>query len=75
MRACTRVSGDGQQWQEVRGGGSYLSQNDFRVHFGLNTATKVDRVEVRWPNGREEVWDNLPADQIHTLKEGGGHGR
>jgi len=69
------VSGDIQQWQEVRGGGSYLSQNDFRVHFGLNTAMKVDRLEVRWPNGREEVWDNLPADQIHTLKEGSGHGR
>jgi hypothetical protein len=69
------VAGDAQQWQEVRGGGSYLSQNDFRVHFGLNAATKVDRLEVRWPNGREEVWENLPADQIHTLKEGSGHGR
>ena len=55
--------------------GSYLSQNDFRVHFGLNEATTVDRLEVRWPNGREEGWDNLAADQLHTLKEGSGHAR
>jgi hypothetical protein len=69
------VTAQAQQWQEVRGGGSYLSQNDFRVHFGLNEVTTVDRVEVRWPNGRDEVWDNLAADQLHTLKEGSGHAR
>jgi hypothetical protein len=61
-----------QQWQEVRGGGSYLSQNDFRVHFGLGAAARVDRIDVRWPNGREERWENLPADRFHTLKEGSG---
>ena len=69
--AC--VTGDVRQWQEVRGGGSYLSQNDFRVHFGLALATRVDRVEVRWPGGREEAWDNLEVDTFHTLKEGSGH--
>jgi hypothetical protein len=66
------VAGGAQQWQEVRGGGSYLSQNDFRVHFGLALATRVDRVEVRWPNGLEESWENLDADRFHTLKEGSG---
>jgi hypothetical protein len=66
------LTGDAQQWQEVRGGGSYLSQNDFRVHFGLGSAARVDRVDVRWPNGLEERWDNLDADTIHTLKEGSG---
>jgi enediyne biosynthesis protein E4 len=66
------VTGDAQQWQEVRGGGSYLSQNDFRVHFGLGSATRVDRVDVRWPNGLEERWDNLDADKFHALKEGSG---
>jgi len=66
------VSGDSQQWQEVRGGGSYLSQNDFRVHFGLGGATRIDRVDVRWPNGLEESWQNLEADRFHTLKEGTG---
>ena len=67
------VTGERQQWQEVRGGGSYLSQNDFRVHFGLDTATRVDRIEVRWPNGLEESWDGFDADRFHTLKEGSGH--
>jgi hypothetical protein len=67
------VAGGVDQWQEVRGGGSYLSQNDFRVHFGLALATRVDRIDVRWPNGREETWDHLDADKFHTLKEGSGH--
>jgi enediyne biosynthesis protein E4 len=67
------VTGDRQQWQEVRGGGSYLSQNDFRVHFGLDAAAKVDRIDVRWPNGLEESWEGLEADRFHTLKEGSGH--
>jgi hypothetical protein len=66
------VAGGVAQWQEVRGGGSYMSQNDFRVHFGLGTATRIERVEVRWPNGNQEVWENLPVDLFHTLKEGGG---
>ncbi len=66
------VTGEAQQWQEVRGGGSYLSQNDFRVHFGLGAATRVDRVEVRWPSGQLESWTDLTVDQFHTLKEGTG---
>ncbi|PYR95482.1 MAG: hypothetical protein DMF84_00885 [Acidobacteria bacterium] len=64
------VTGDVQQWQEVRGGGSYLSQNDFRVHFGVGAAPRVDRVEVRWPNGAEQTWENLQVDKFHTLTEG-----
>jgi enediyne biosynthesis protein E4 len=63
------------QWQEVRGGGSYLSQSDFRIHFGLADAVRVDRVDVRWPNGREEHWRDLPADRLHTLVEGSGGDR
>jgi hypothetical protein len=66
------VSGGVAQWQEVRGGGSYLSQNDFRVHFGLGATARVERVDVRWPNGLEETWENLPVDSFQTLKEGGG---
>ena len=52
------------QIREVQGGGSYLSQNDFRVHVGLGAATVVDRLEVRWPNGREEVWKAVAVDRI-----------
>jgi len=64
------VAGGVEQWQEVRGGGSYLSQNDFRVHFGLGAATVIDRLDVRWPNGGEEHWAHLAADRLHTLVEG-----
>jgi hypothetical protein len=60
------------QYQEGRGGGSYISQNDLRVHFGLGNATIIDRLEVRWPNGLEEGWASLSADRFLTLKEGGG---
>jgi enediyne biosynthesis protein E4 len=66
------VTGAVQQWDEVRGGGSYLSQNDLRIHFGLGAAALVDRIEVRWPNGLEESWDRLAVDRFHTLKEGSG---
>jgi hypothetical protein len=69
------VAGGATQWQEVRGGGSYLSQNDFRVHFGLALASRVDRIDVRWPNGLEESWETLEADRFHTLKEGSGHAK
>jgi hypothetical protein len=57
---------------EVRSGSSYISQNDMRVHFGLGVRAKIDSVEVRWPSGLVEHFDNLSADTIHTLKEGSG---
>jgi hypothetical protein len=66
------ITADGEQRQEVRGGGSYFSQNDLRVHFGLGAARAVDRVVVRWPNGLEETWPQLAIDRLHTLKEGTG---
>jgi hypothetical protein len=66
------VAGGVTQWQEVRGGGSYISQNDLRVHFGLGAAARLDRVWVRWPNGLEEEFTDVPADRVHTLKEGTG---
>jgi hypothetical protein len=71
--ARVRLSGsDGVQLQEVRGGGSYYSQNDLRVHFGLGDATRIGRVEVRWPNGREEQWTDVPIDRIVVITEGTG---
>jgi hypothetical protein len=42
------------------------------VHFGLGTATKAGPVEVRWPSGLVERFENLSVDAIHTLKEGSG---
>ena len=69
-RALRVVTGDVVQLREVAGGGSYLSQNDLRVHVGLGSAALVDRLDIRWPNGREEQWTNLKADQLITLTEG-----
>jgi hypothetical protein len=60
------------QFDEVRGGGSYLSQNDLRLHFGLGLAAKIDAVEVRWPSGTVENLKDVAADKIYTIVEGQG---
>jgi hypothetical protein len=57
---------------EVRSGSSYDSNNDLRVHFGLGPATKLDSVQVRWPSGLLEKFDNLAVDKLHIVKEGAG---
>jgi len=58
---------------EVRSGSSYDSNNDMRIHFGLGAATKIDSIEIRWPGGLIERFENnISADSIHTLKEGSG---
>jgi hypothetical protein len=63
----------GERWvDEVRGGGSYYAQNDFRIHLGLGNRTRVDRVEVRWPNGLQEQWHDVAVNQLLTLREGSG---
>jgi hypothetical protein len=60
------------QFDEVRGGASYLSQNDLRLHFGLAANDKMTEVSVRWPNGETEVLRDVPADFIYTVVEGAG---
>jgi hypothetical protein len=60
------------QFSEVRGGASYLSQNDLRLHFGLAANDKMSEVSIRWPNGEAEVLRDLPADFIYTVVEGAG---
>jgi hypothetical protein len=60
------------QFDEVRGGGSYLSQNDLRLHFGLGSATRIDSVEVRWPSGKTESFKDVAGDKIYTILEGRG---
>ena len=57
---------------EVRSGSSYISQSDLRVHFGLGAVTKIDSVQVRWPSGLVERFDNLTLDTTQTLREGSG---
>jgi hypothetical protein len=60
------------QFDEVRGGGSYLSQNDLRLHFGLGSAARMESVEVRWPSGEVETLKDVAADKIYTIVEGQG---
>jgi len=60
------------QVAEVRSGGSYLSHNDMRVHFGLAERKKVPPVKVRWPDGAVERFEGLTANAIHVIREGNG---
>ncbi len=60
------------QFDEVRSGGSYLSQNDLRLHFGLGSATKIDALEVRWPTGKTETFKDVAPDKIYAITEGQG---
>ena len=66
------VSGDLIQVDEVRSGGSYISQNDLRLHFGLEKRTVVDQIQVRWPSGAVDTLTNVSVNKIVTVKEGKG---
>ena len=71
----TRVKlrcGKETQINEVRSGSSYLSQNDFRLHFGLGKSATVDLLEVNWPSGLVERFEDLAANQLVVVKEGKG---
>jgi hypothetical protein len=58
------------QIDEVRSGGSYFSQNDLRIHFGLDRATKAD-IEIRWPSGATDKLPALAANNLYVIQEGG----
>jgi enediyne biosynthesis protein E4 len=58
------------QIDEVRSGGSYYSQNDLRLHFGLDLAKIVDLVEVRWPSGQIDNFTNLAVNRLYIIEEG-----
>jgi hypothetical protein len=66
------VAGGMTQTAQIHSGGSYLSQHDLRIHFGLGTATKIDSVEVHWPSGAVDVLKNLAPDQFYSVLEGKG---
>ena len=53
-------------------GSSYYSQNDFRLHFGLGKAAKVDSIEIAWPSGLKENFRNVPANQLLIVQESKG---
>jgi hypothetical protein len=66
------VAGELIQVDEVRSGGSYLSQNDLRIHFGLGAHDHLDRAEILWPSGKTESLANLAVDRFYAVKEGEG---
>ena len=71
-RASTALPGQHQQMDEVRSGGSYLSQNDLRVHFGLGGADKAD-IEIRWPSGIvDQAARAVRQISVYTVVEGKG---
>jgi len=61
-----------QQIDEVRSGGSYISQNDLRIHFGLGQAEKVDLLEIHWPSGQLDTMKDIKPNQLIYVKEGEG---
>jgi len=73
LNARIKITAGGvTQTDEIHSGGSYLSQNDLRVHFGLGVAAKIDSVEIHWPSGKVETLSNLKADQFYSVLEGQG---
>lgn len=73
LNARVRVTaGDLVQTDEIRSGGSYLSQHDLRLHFGLGKYEHIDKVEVFWPSGTRETLSQLASDHFYTIREGEG---
>ncbi len=65
----TVTAGDLVQIREVRRGGSYQSQSDPRLHFGLGSAKTIDKVEIRWPAGGRQLIESVKVNQVLTIKE------
>ena len=66
------TAGDLVQLGEVISSGSYLSQNDLRIHFGLGQHERVDKAKIIWLGGKVETLTNLAADRFYFIREGGG---
>jgi hypothetical protein len=63
------TAGGRRQSDEVRSGGSYLSQGDLRLHFGLGPAASADRIEVNWPSGSRQVVTGVAANRVVVIEE------
>ena len=65
-------SGGVVQIDQSKGGTSYMSASDPRIHFGLGKRTKIDSLQITWPSGQIDKLTNLPIDSIVAVKEGVG---
>ncbi len=63
------TAGSRTQIAEVRSGGSYLSQNDLRLHFGLGSAVEAARIEIAWPRGTMQRLEHIKADRVVAIQE------
>jgi hypothetical protein len=61
-----------KQTDELRSGGSYASQHELALHFGLGAASKASTVEIRWPSGTKELLEDVDANQLIHVREGSG---
>ena len=66
------TSGDYVRVEQAKGGMSYMSASDPRIHFGLGRLTKIDSLEITWPSGQVERLKDVPVDKIIAVKEGAG---
>src|SRR5256712_8174709 len=67
----TLEAGGARQLKIVDGGMGFASQNDRRLHFGLGSAARVDRVVIRWPSGARQVVEHPALDRLHVITEPG----
>jgi hypothetical protein len=58
--------------REIQSGSSDLAQKDLRAHCGLGLAERAERLEIRWPDGSNEVVENLLANQLVVVRQGNG---
>jgi hypothetical protein len=71
LNARVRIAINGvSQLGEVRSGGSYLSQSDLRLHFGLGGSRQIDTLEVLWPGGESQTFRDVAGDRFYHLKQG-----
>ena len=66
----TVTAGGASRMEEVRSGGSYLSQSDLRAHFGLGETSSIASVEIRWPGGQVDRLAGVPVDRTIIVREG-----
>ena len=66
------TAGGVRQRGDVMSGGSFMSSNDFRLHYGLGESTKVDKVEIHWPDGKQETVSLPGVDRYFAIEEGNG---
>jgi hypothetical protein len=70
LGARVRLTASGRtQIDEVRSGGSYLSHNDLRLHFGLGASKEADQIEIEWPSGARQKLVHVKADRVVSIRE------